>query len=131
MKNNGTSYYPDKEKQPIINPIHRELHPMYKIAEENQNKQLDAIEKGLIKFEAIAADNKKELENQNKDLDNLGNVIDEADDRVKTVTTRTTYEMKFTKLCADCGLLPCIGILAVLIIILIAILVLVQPSNSK
>ncbi len=105
---------------PIYNPLTRQT-----VDERfsKQNKQLDLIEKGLGEYAIKASAMKDELTIHDKALNELDSNVEDANEKVINVSNRTKLELKFTTLCGDCGYLPCIIFLIIVIMISICLII--------
>jgi t-SNARE complex subunit (syntaxin) len=101
-----------------------QYNPLLKTRIEKQNMTIDLIEKGLNEFKETTLQIGEEFKEQDEKLDTLDKKIDRAGDQVVRVTNKTEAEMKYTKMCGDCGLIPVIIFLVIIIIIAIAFIIL-------
>lgn len=102
------------------NPMHDQTYvDMF----ENQNKTLDKIDVLVDEFGNKTKRINEEIVLQGKNLDSLTLDIESADEKVKRVTKKTKIELKYTQMCNDMGLLPCIIFLVIIIIIAIFLII--------
>lgn len=89
----------------------------------NHDKTLDLIEIGVNEYSIKAQKTREILNKQNNALSNLSNNVETVDNKVISVINKTKNEFQYTKMCANCGLLPIIIFLAIIILIGIFVLV--------
>lgn len=91
---------------------------------DKQNKSLEMIDRHLENLKTTSVKTNEELKNQSNYAENLESGINDASDRVNNLSDKTKKETKYTSWCKDCGLIPIIIFLSVVIVIAIVIIIL-------